>query len=342
MELIKLFILFIIILSINFIFKSKNFLLSYTGLKHQIYIQQNKVPLSGGFVLLIYFLLNHYDQNMILTFYISLFFLIGLVGDLNLFKTATLRLIIQIILIVFFVISLNISIIDLRFGFLNEILDNFYLNIFFVSFCFLVLINGSNFIDGCNGLAIGYYLIIYFFLFYLIKNQIIVSEINLFLSLIFCLLILLIFNLLNKLFLGDNGIYILSVITGYILIEIANLNNYISPYYIMNLLWYPAFEILFSMFRKIRSNFSPMEPDTNHLHQLLFFLYNFKFKFSKKINNSLAGITINLYNLVLIFIFSIYPENSKFQLILVIINILNYLITYKLLFDFKKKFKHRN
>ena len=249
---------------------------------------------------------------------------------------------IQIILIIFFVISLNISIIDLRFGFLNEILNNFYLNIFFVSFCFLVLINGSNFIDGCNGLAIGYYLIIYFFLYYLIKNQIIVSEINLFLSLIFCLLILLIFNLLNKLFLGDNGIYVLSVITGYILIEIANLNNYISPYYIMNLLWYPAFEILFSMFRKIRSNFSPMEPDTNHLHQLLFFLYNFKFKFSQKINNSLVGITINLYNLVLIFIFSIYPENSKFQLILVIINIINYLITYKLLFDFKKKFKHRN
>ena len=57
MELIKLFILFIIILSINFIFKSKNFLLSYTGLKHQTYIQQNKIPLSGGFVLLTYFLI---------------------------------------------------------------------------------------------------------------------------------------------------------------------------------------------------------------------------------------------------------------------------------------------
>ena len=54
MELIKLLSLFLIIISINFIFKSKNFLLSYTGLKHQIYIQQNKVPLSGGFILLIY------------------------------------------------------------------------------------------------------------------------------------------------------------------------------------------------------------------------------------------------------------------------------------------------
>ena len=273
---------------------------------------------------------------MVLTFYIFLFFLIGLIGDLNLFKSVMIRFLLQILLIIFFVISLNISIIDLRVGFLNEILNNFYFNIFFVSFCFLVLINGSNFIDGCNGLAIGYYLIIYVFLYYLIKNQIIVSEINLFLSLIFCLLILLIFNLLNKLFLGDNGIYILSIVTGYILIEIVNLNNYISPYYIMNLLWYPAFEILFSMLRKIRSNFSPMKPDTNHLHQLLFFYYKFRFSFSQTINNSLVGITINLYNLILIFIFSIYPENSKFQLTLVMINIINYLIIYKLLFDFKK------
>ena len=342
MELVKLFILFMSILFINFIFKSKNFLLNYTGLKHQTYIQHNKVPLSGGFILLIFFLLNYNDQNLILTINIFLFFFIGLIGDLNLFKTATLRLMIQILLIIFFVLSLDISIIDLRFRFLNEILDNFYLNIFFVSFCFLVLINGSNFIDGCNGLAIGYYLIIYYFLFYLIKNQIVISEINLFLSLIFCLLILLIFNLLNKLFLGDNGIYILSIITGYLLIEIANLNSYISPYYIMNLLWYPAFEILFSMVRKIRSNFSPMEPDTNHLHQLLFFSYKCKFSFSHTINNSLTGITINLYNLILISIFSIYPESSKFQLILVVINIINYLVIYKLLFDFKKKFKHRN
>ena len=342
MELTNLFILLIIIISTNFLFKSKNFLLSYTGLKHQTYIQQNKVPLSGGFVLLTYFLINHNEQNIILNIYIFLFFLIGLIGDLNLFKSVMIRFLIQILLIIFFVISLNITVNDLRVSFLNEILDNFYFNIFFISFCFLVLLNGSNFIDGCNGLAIGYYLIIYVFLFYLNKNQIIVSDIDLFLSIIFCLLILLIFNLLNKLFLGDNGIYILSIITGYILVEIVNLNNNISPYYIMNLLWYPAFEILFSMLRKIRSNFSPMKPDTNHLHQLVFFYYKRRFSFSQTINNSLVGITINLYNLILILIFSIYPENSKFQLILVMMNIVNYLIIYKLLFDSKKKFKHRN
>ena len=74
MELTNLFILLITIISTNFLFKSKNFLLSYTGLKHQTYIQQNKIPLSGGFVLLIYFLINHNEQNIILNLYIFLFF----------------------------------------------------------------------------------------------------------------------------------------------------------------------------------------------------------------------------------------------------------------------------
>ena len=340
MEIIKLLILVMVILVTNFLFKSKNFLLSYTGLKHQTFIQQKKVPLSGGFIILIYFFINHLDQNLILSVHILLFFLAGLIGDFNLFKTASLRFLIQIILIIFFVISLNISITDLRFQFLNMLLNNFYFNIFFVSFCFLVLINGSNFIDGSNGISIGYYLIIYIFLFYLIKMQAINFDQNLIFSLILCLSILLVFNLSNKLFLGDNGIYILSIYSGYVLILFADSNYYISPYYIMNLLWYPAFEILFSMLRKMKSGISPMSPDTNHLHQLLFFFFKKKLNSLQVFNSSLVGITINLYNFIFLFISTLYFENSKFKLIFFIINIINYLVIYKLLSGFKKKFKH--
>ena len=342
MEFTSATILLISILIINYLFKSKNFLLSYTGLKHQTYIHRNKVPLSGGFIILIYFVMNHSDQNIFLTFYIFLFFLMGLIGDLNLLKSALIRFLIQILVIIFFVISLNISISDLRVDFLNTLLNNIYFNIFFVSFCFLVLVNGSNFIDGNNGIAIGYFLIIYIFLFYSISNEQIEYNKDLVLSLILCLSLLLVFNLFNKLFLGDNGIYILSVLTGYILIEIANSNYYISPYYIMNLLCYPAFEILFSMLRKIRSDFSPMKPDTNHVHQQLFFTYKKSLNFSQIINNSLVGITISFYNFVYILVISLHPENSKFQIILVVVYITNYLIIYKLLNNFKKKFHHRN
>ena len=63
--------------------------------------------------------------------------------------------------------------------------------------------------------------------------------------------ILLIFNLFNFFYLGDNGIYLLSVFTGYILINLINQNYNLSPYFIACLLWYPSFELLFSMIRKI-------------------------------------------------------------------------------------------
>ena len=35
---------------------------------------------------------------------------------------------------------------------------NYYFNLFFVTFCFLILINGTNFIDQLNGLVILYYI----------------------------------------------------------------------------------------------------------------------------------------------------------------------------------------
>ena len=35
-----------------------------------------------------------------------------------------------------------------------------FISFIFTSFCLMVLINGSNFIDGLNGLFLGYFLII--------------------------------------------------------------------------------------------------------------------------------------------------------------------------------------
>ena len=42
-----------IIYFINFVFKRKSFLLNYTGEKHQKFTTKEKIPLSGGFILLV-------------------------------------------------------------------------------------------------------------------------------------------------------------------------------------------------------------------------------------------------------------------------------------------------
>ncbi len=316
------------ILIINYVLKEKKVLLNYTGQKHQIYTYKNQIPLSGGLFLFAYFLINfnYFGSNILI--FLFIFFIIGLFADLNLINSPSFRFIFQILFLILFIINLDLNINDIRIDFGNSLLENYYLNIFFVSFCLLVLINGSNFIDGNNGLAIGYYLIIFFILINLNYNENIYFEINQIISFSIILFILFIFNIANKLYLGDNGIYLLSIFTGYFLIVLFNNYPQFSPYFIVNLLWYPAFEILFSMIRKIKSKFSPMKPDTLHLHQLIFFYYSKNIKLKKNILNTLTGISINIYNAIIIYFSSINIYNTKIQILLLILSIIVYLFSY--------------
>ena len=70
-------------------------------------------------------------------------------------------------------------------------------------------------------------------------------------------------------FLGDGGSYLISFVAGTILIKFFNDNYLVSPYYIMALLWYPAYENLFSIVRKKIQKKTPSTPDSRHLHQLI-------------------------------------------------------------------------
>ena len=245
--------------------------------------------------MLIYFYYNYEYFDINLIYYLSIFFILGLLTDLNYIKSPSYRFLIQILLLSLFIVHLEISIYDVRIEWINSLLDNYYFNVFFVLFCFLVLINGSNFIDGNNGISLGYFLIIFLTILNLIEKNFIFYEEIFIISFISILIILLIFNLFNQLYLGDSGVYLLSIFSGYVLIDLFLQNKDISPYFVVNIFWYPAFEILFSLIRKIKSKYSPLMPDTTHLHQLLFFFFK-KFNYSRSFLNSVTGLSINLYN----------------------------------------------
>lgn len=330
----------LILLIINFFLIKKNFLLNYTGQKHQVYTNKNKVPLSGGILLGIYSLINYGNFETGLIIFLIIFLIIGLLGDLNIIKSPSLRFFIQIIFLIIFVVTLNLNILDIRINFFNLLLENYYFNIFFILFCILVLLNGSNFIDGNNCLSIGYFLIIFFTLEIIINKNIIFYEISDFQSLIIILSILFIFNSINKVYLGDGGIYLLSIFVCYNLIKIYNFNSTISPYFIVNLLWYPAFEILFSLIRKVKNKFSPMIPDTMHLHQLIFYFYTKKLKSHKSYVNSLTGISINIYHIIIFYLCSINIFNTKIQILLLLLSVTIYLLSYMFFSSFKKSFKN--
>ena len=96
---------------------------------------------------------------------------------------------------------------------------------------------------------------------------------------------------------GDNGAYLISFIIGTLSINFVNEHESVSPYFIVCLLWYPAFENLFSIIRKRIQNFSPSKPDNKHLHQLLFIFLKKKINLNAKLTNTLTGIVINFYNI---------------------------------------------
>ena len=87
-------------------------------------------------------------------------------------------------------------------------------------------------------------------------------------------------------------------------------------------------ENLFSIIRKRIKNISPTEPDNKHFHQLLFIFIKKKFNYSEGISNTLTGLIINAFNL-LIFINAINNiTQTKNLLLLILISLLFYNSTY--------------
>ena len=267
-------------------------------------------------------------------FFISIF-IIGLFADFKLFNNPKLRLLVQISLLIFFVYFLDIKIPSTRIEIIDILFENDFINYSFTVFCLAILINGSNFVDGINTLLINYYIIILGLILFFLKDVNIDQYfvINLFSLLI----IILLFNVFGQIILGDSGAYILSLFVGLILIELSNENNFISPYFIILLIWYPCFELLFSMTRRLMLNFYSYEPDTMHLHQMILRIIsnNLKLK-SNNLNHFLAASIINLYNLFILMISLNYNDKTNIMLVLIAINITVYISIY---FVLKKKLK---
>ena len=326
--LLKLFVGAVFHYFLNLIFKKNQFFIdnqSYS--KHKKLASNNKnTLLTGGLSFLIIFCVLT-PENLQLKIFCVLIFLIGLLSDLNFINSPIKRFFIQALVITIFIFQFKNNVANTNILFLDFFLEYKIISYFFTIYCFLILINGTNFIDGLNGLVLGYYFLSFLTLLIFILNK----NINFDYSIIITVLIILIinypFNLIGNNFLGDSGSYLISFITGYIFIDFYRTYSDVSVLFIVALLWYPAFENLFSIIRKKLNKKNASKPDTSHLHQLIFkfLLTNFK---NKKINNIVSGLIINFYNLI-IFFTAYFLSNSSIGLsILLLINIIIYTSSY--------------
>ena len=336
---IKIIFVYLIIFILNFIFKKLGYLNSTTGSSHQTFANVS-IPLSGGIFIcfpMVYLFSQIYFEITLVYF---LIFILGILSDLNIIQSPKKRFLFQLIIIIIFTFYLQLEVLPSRILFLDNFLMGTFISFIFTSFCLMVLINGSNFIDGLNGLFLGYFLIILAILYKLnLFNLISIDkgEVILVMQILFFILVL---NFFNQLFCGDNGAYSLSFIVGCILIKIYNTNTYISPYFIILLLWYPCFENLFSILRKLILKKNPLNPDNSHLHHHIFLFIKCKFEIKNLFANNISSLIINLFNLIVLYSGSLNPYNTSLQIKLIFFSIISYTFAYFFLKRLTKKLKY--
>ena len=331
-------LLFISVIFLSLIFNrtlvTKKLLLNYKGDNHQKFISSKNIPLSGGLILIF---TSYYYLNLLNFTYVFFIFCVGFLSDIKKINSPKLRFIIQTLIVLSVVYFSSITVLETRIIFLDQLLANNIFRIFFSIFCILIIINGCNFIDGVNTSLIGYCLIVSLSLYHLDLNGVEISKIVDFYNLIPILLVIFILNFFNKLYLGDGGSYFLGLLFALCLINTYQVNSNISPYFVVCLLWYPAFENLFSILRKKNLTRSPLDPDTNHLHQIIFLYLKKNFNIKSIYLNTATGTIINIYNLICIAIATQFYSHTKTQILIVTFNIIVYIYLYRKLLNKKLK-----
>ena len=328
--------LILVFILINLILKKNLVLLdNVESSNHKKKVFSNlRTPLSGGLFFIIFFSIYFFNYNLNLVLFLLLMYSIGLMSDLNLIKSPKIRIFFQTFLVVAYIVFTKSQIISLSIPLFDDLLKNYFINIFFVTFCILILVNGYNFIDGVNTLVIGNFILFIGSILLLTNQNDLFVDYNFLYLILLIFFIIFCFNLLGKSFLGDSGSYCIGFLISVIAISFAYNNfNKVSPYYIVVLLWYPAFENLFSIIRRILNKKKLSNPDSKHLHQLIYLYLSEKLDIKNKLYlNSLTGIIINLFLMISIFItFFVYAHTISLVM-LVLANVSIYLLLYYYLY----------
>jgi len=177
----------------------------------------------------------------------------------------------------------------------------------FSIFAIVGMMNAINIIDGFNGLASGISLLIlssFAFVAYIHNDIEILHMVTITTGSILG------FFVLNfpkgKIFLGDGGAYLLGFIIALIGISLASSYEDVSPWYMLCILIYPVWEVIFSIIRKLSMGLSPMQPDTYHLHMLIYRQITH--------NNPLTALFIIIITLPSTFLSTYYSNSSLYNI----------------------------
>ena len=246
-------------------------------------LHTNPTSCIGGFIIFFYTsasliylksLHNFSTKYLLIWLFIFLFFFIlGVVDDRKQLSAKVKTFFLLVFLFIVIPLDYNHSIHVLKFKDISYVILLNQGSLYFTIFCIFFLYNALNFCDGANGVAISVSL------FILAGIMHITNIMNIFyISIAISLLLLLIPNLLGKIFIGNSGVNLLSIIFSLLLINTYN-NDNIYFDQIMLLVFLPCIDMARVIVERVVNNESPLRPDQNHLQHLLQKKFNAQYVF---------------------------------------------------------------
>jgi len=263
-----------------------------------------QAPRTGGFAIFLslifvciaFFIVGKdFSYKFLLTVVSSLpVFLGGFIEDITKKVSPKIRLLSAFLsgILACFLLDANLLRIEIPY-FDDALKESYIFSILFTAFALTGVSNAINIIDGFNGLASGVSIIV--FLSYAYVSFLVGDNFLLYLNL--CIFASLMgFFLWNypfgRIFLGDGGAYTLGFLAGLTGVLLVNNHPQVSAWFPFLLLIYPIWETIFSIWRrKFARSLSPFEPDSVHLHTLIYKrIVRSKFrKIKKRLRNSLTS-----------------------------------------------------
>lgn len=288
----------LIFLILLYLTKKKHIQYSKDNDKGPQKIHEHSVIRIGGIIIIPSYLLTSYffENNQLYFIKLSLVllpaFVFGLQEDFSKNVSPIWRFIAIVITAHLIKFYLGISLSDFS---LFKI-ENFLLILCLTVIGITTMANAYNMIDGLNGLALGTGIIglTSFFLLALKTGDSYTANLSLFLM--FPFIALLTFNFpFGNVFIGDAGAYILGCSVSIVAIVLSENNNSINPFCSFLIIIYPLYECIRTFFRRLVTNQRVYDPDNQHLHSLVYQL--FEHRLLKKYANPLSSLLILLFPL---------------------------------------------
>jgi len=271
-------------------------------------IHTSPTPRTGGVMIFVAFLLlSLFFMHYIAWWHVLsliLLFSVGFWDDVSYVKPS-IRLFLQVIISVFFVIAGQIYLTDYVI-----VTMPFAIAVPFAIFCIVGVTNAYNIVDGLNGLSSGCAFI--FFVLTACLAYIYNDHFLLVYSLLFAggLLGFIVFNFpFGKIFLGDGGSYLIGFSVATIAFMAVKRHPEVSPWTFLFITIIPVFDTLFAIFRRRKLKRSAFKADKRHLHHI----------FKRRYKSEIKAVVV-IWSLQLLFgTIALIFHNNTFMLLLLII-----------------------